>query len=337
MIILAVLLLICSLIFFPRWQVNIAKKKLNVFSQSLDIKDKLALAKDFIAMENTYRLTISQIIAGAVVLLGIYFSLKNLENSQKSLTLAQEGQITDRFTKAINQLGDENTDINIGGIYALQRISNESEKDYWPIMEVLTSYVRRKVPINLSSSSKGSVTDFGTGDKYNRPGYDIQAIMNVISDRNPKIENKRNQIIHLEATFLQGVVLDHAFLESASLIQIDFAFSSFRDALLDSSSLAYSNLTHANFENASLRNADLRFVNASYSNLNNIHLENANLSSADLRATNFKKIYVAGAKFTNTRLEGLDLRNFIGLSSSQLSEAITDEYTTLPKGIEGKK
>ena len=34
-------------------------------------------------------------------------------------------------------------EIRLGGIYALERISNESEKDYWPIMEILTAYVRK--------------------------------------------------------------------------------------------------------------------------------------------------------------------------------------------------
>ena len=34
-------------------------------------------------------------------------------------------------------------EIRLGGIYALERISMESEDYYWPIMEILTAYVRK--------------------------------------------------------------------------------------------------------------------------------------------------------------------------------------------------
>jgi len=58
----------------------------------------------------------------------------------RNLQLAQEGQITDRFTKAIEQLGAVNPDgttpkldVRSGGIYALERIANDSERDHWPM------------------------------------------------------------------------------------------------------------------------------------------------------------------------------------------------------------
>ena len=36
--------------------------------------------------------------------------------------------------------------IRLGGIYALERIAKDSEKDHGPIMEVLTAYVRENAP-----------------------------------------------------------------------------------------------------------------------------------------------------------------------------------------------
>ena len=32
------------------------------------------------------------------------------------------------------------------GIYALERIAKESREDYWPVMEILTAYVREHAP-----------------------------------------------------------------------------------------------------------------------------------------------------------------------------------------------
>lgn len=54
-----------------------------------------------------------------------------------------EGQITERFTRAIDQLGSDKLQIRLGGIYALVSIANESDKDYWQFMEILTADVRK--------------------------------------------------------------------------------------------------------------------------------------------------------------------------------------------------
>jgi hypothetical protein len=65
------------------------------------------------------------------------------------------GQITERFTKAIEQLGEEDEDgeprleIRLGGIYALERIARDSVQDYGQIMEILTAYTSAKMLLGL--------------------------------------------------------------------------------------------------------------------------------------------------------------------------------------------
>ena len=54
--------------------------------------------KDLAEMENNYRATLAQILGGAAVGIGIYFAWGNLAT-------AREGQITERFTRAVDQLG----------------------------------------------------------------------------------------------------------------------------------------------------------------------------------------------------------------------------------------
>jgi hypothetical protein len=82
------------------------------------------------------------------------FTWRNLrqtrESTQRTLELTEQNQITERFTRAIDQLGetDDNgnprLEIRLGGIYALERIDKESpERAYHStVMEVLTAYVR---------------------------------------------------------------------------------------------------------------------------------------------------------------------------------------------------
>jgi hypothetical protein len=60
----------------------------------------------------------------------------------RSFTLSREGQVTDRYTKAIGQLASDKLDVRIGGIFALERIARDSAKDHPTVMEVLTAFIR---------------------------------------------------------------------------------------------------------------------------------------------------------------------------------------------------
>jgi hypothetical protein len=57
-----------------------------------------------------------------------------------------ERRITESFAKAVEQLGSDKLATRLGGIYTLERLSRESEREYWPIMETLTAYVRENAP-----------------------------------------------------------------------------------------------------------------------------------------------------------------------------------------------
>ena len=66
--------------------------------------------------------------------------------AQTYLEVTEQGQITDRYTKAIEQLGSDKLDVRLGGIYALDRIAKDSPADRATIAEVLTAYVRGHAP-----------------------------------------------------------------------------------------------------------------------------------------------------------------------------------------------
>src|SRR5215217_6581785 len=107
------------------------------------------------ALVNEYRRTWAQIVGGFGLLLGLYFTWRRIEISQRELEATRDQQVTERFTRAIDQLGASDDDgkprleIRLGGIYALERIAGDSlamenspGRDYGTVMEVLTAYVR---------------------------------------------------------------------------------------------------------------------------------------------------------------------------------------------------
>src|SRR5215212_6792603 len=118
--------------------------------------------KDFIQ-------AVGVLLAALAGLGGLYFTRENTEkqlrqareSQQQTQRLTEQGQITERFTRAIDQLGathdngDKKLEIRLGGIYALERIDKESpERAYHgTVMEVLTAYVRENSRRDSGKSS----------------------------------------------------------------------------------------------------------------------------------------------------------------------------------------
>lgn len=207
--------------------------------------------------------TLAQILGGIAVGIGIYFAWGNL-------TIAREGQITERFTRAIDQLGaiDQSgnpaTEIRLGGIYALERISNESEKDYWPIMEILTAYVRKNSRIENRHIKIQEIKNLNEESFDNKFAVlpDTQAILTIIGRR--KYSFKSGELIglkindtHLRMVNFKGAHLEGAYLQNTDLIGADLEKANLKEAPLDGAYLNWADLKGANFEGANFGGANL--------------------------------------------------------------------------------
>ena len=56
--------------------------------------------------------------------------------------LSREGHVTDRYSKAIEQLGSEHLGVRVGAIYALERVMIDSPRDHPTTVEVLAAFLR---------------------------------------------------------------------------------------------------------------------------------------------------------------------------------------------------
>lgn len=80
-------------------------------------------------------------VAALLVALG---AVGSLIFTSRSYRLNWEGHMTDRYTKAVSQLGDESSPVRIGGVYALERIAKDSTKDRTTIIYVLGAFIRER-------------------------------------------------------------------------------------------------------------------------------------------------------------------------------------------------
>ena len=242
----------------PSWQVEHVQGK------------PLELAK----LKDEHRRTLAQILAGGGLLVGLYLGWRRVR-------AAEEGQITERFTKAIEQLGqegDDNMAIRLGGIYALERIARDSEKDHGPIMEVLTAYVREKAPRKND--------DYEPQAADERPPTDIQAILTVIGRRETTGKGRRNDRLNLSKTHLVGAELTEAKLDGAILSDADLSKAHLSDAYLSGA-----HLRGAHLRGTILIGTDLTGTILSGADLALAHLELAkNLTTGDVKlAKNWRK------------------------------------------------
>jgi Pentapeptide repeats (8 copies) len=232
--------------------------------------------KEILELRNNIRQSFIQalgvlggVIGGAVLLGGLYFtartlriSLETLRVNQKTLETTQQRQITERFTKAIEQLGSDNRAIRLGGIYALERIARDSEYDHGAVMEVLTTFVREQAPAqrqpeNTPQDGKeqqplGKLLEEEGFDVFQEAVYariqthrlraDIQTILTVLGRRTRTYENGESQRLNLQFTNLR-----YADLQGAQL----------QGAMLDGAQLQGANLRGAKLQHASLSGADL--------------------------------------------------------------------------------
>ena len=84
-------------------------------------RDRVQLRNDRLRLQNDARATLLQGLAGGVLLLGAYFTWRQVQVTRQQLYLTEQGQLTERFTRAVDQLGSDRLDVRLGGIYALER------------------------------------------------------------------------------------------------------------------------------------------------------------------------------------------------------------------------
>src|SRR6266508_446828 len=211
-----VVILACVLV-IPQWLVH---WQLGATASSLSPADKAKAINDV-------RATLLQGIGGAVILLGAYFTYRQLQTGREQLQIAQQGQVTERFTRAIDQLGHAELDVRLGGIYALERIANDSPDDRTAIAEVLTAFVRGHAPWppKLAGQHRAEAPIAQVPELQVR-APDVQAALTVLGRRQP-LPRLRGRL-DLEATDLRKARLGDADLKGVSL-----SSANLQEALLD--------------------------------------------------------------------------------------------------------
>jgi hypothetical protein len=212
--------------------------------------------------------------------------------SERNATTAEQGLITDRITRAVEQLGAEKTvrrrefkplfkvdakgkwtrdtdgnpvpatrpdgtplgeyesveetvpnlEVRLGAIYALERIAQDSERDYSVILEILCAYIRSNAPsssaheIKIENDTHPALLTTNIKkelSKISPPRIDVQAAMVVIGRRNLLFDKPFSLKLDLRFCNLQNINLQRLNYHGAMVSGSKFDGATFIDCNLD--------------------------------------------------------------------------------------------------------
>jgi Pentapeptide repeats (8 copies) len=257
----------------PRWQVDRWRRA--------GISDEVKLAE----LGVQARSSITQALGGLAIIVTIAITAfqvnearrssdraqesadKNFDLAQQSAArnfeLAQRGQVSERFSRAVEQLGamDENDKpdpaVRTGALFSLMRIGIDSPDHTQPALLVVATYVRKFKKPKLQPN--GCDADFN----FTQAQPDIANALRFVLYRIAAKLKDKAEFLGLRGADLDGLALDGLNLRGFDLTRIKFGHASlrradFRGAILGQANFEHTCLTEADFRGASLKGAVFR-------------------------------------------------------------------------------
>ncbi|MFH9656413.1 pentapeptide repeat-containing protein [Streptomyces anulatus] len=250
--------------------------------------------------------------------------------------LAHQGQVTGRYVEAVKLLGSDNIHARLGGIYGLERVMKDSDRDHQSVTEVLAAFVRNKLresatvpsevhgdqetqdvpPLPLQRKSRSS------GELLILP-EDTKAAFTVLGRRDStqsralpaEFEN-----VQLARHDLIGVKWPHANFERADLEGANLRSANLYRANLNDANLTEAIFTNASLNEASLQNAILKSSDLVRANLSRARLDHADMCDAIMNKANFMEASLLRAKLHRASMNG-SLFERANLTDARLSGA----------------
>ena len=235
--------------------------------------------------------------------------------------IAQEGQLNDRFVKAMDMFSTQdekddkgNVKVNhvtrrVAGVYALEALTRDyhqrgEHEQYWSILDILCDFLREHAEARQSiletlptpaqaqteevnkSAKEAYKEAMDAWVKNNKSPADIHAIMRVLG-RLPKYQRSHEKTppipgLNLQNILIVGLELNYSRFPHAWFIGSKVISVGFSEADLTEADLTEANLWRANLNDAILTDANLTDANLGRANLWGADLTEANLARAKL-------------------------------------------------------
>ncbi len=292
-------------------------------------------------------------VLGAVVALP--FTAIRLRLNTEQTVVAQEGLVTDRINKAVENLGatrvvkrqrrrdsgklayeyfenaappkinydkpifeeisEPNLEVRIGAIYALERIARQNLDYHIQIMEILTTYVRENAPISLASTS---------------PDEAFEGFVNNGMDHYQAAEKAAplGDVQEAEDEWYRSLQGPRADIYAALIVIGRRSDKQIRAELSNNRHTKRAFLL--DFRRTSLQGADLSRLSFQNALIEDTALHGANFTEAGLKHADFTNASLKRVSFRNSDLRGVNFR-WSKAERADFGSSIWDDATlTLP-------
>jgi len=262
--------------------------------------------------------SLATIVGGIMLIFNFRLATQNFQITKDQL-------MTERFARAVDQLGHNDQSVRTGAVYALEKIAQEAPQEYhWTVMEILTAYLRERSPTPPQTPALGkaiatheSDTDEADPEATLKFKFssDAQAALTTIGRRQTHLDPANQQINLVEAD-LSRADLYQANLSSADLYRVNFTWANLSEINCQGAFCRRANFFHARLKRADFRWAKLIRATFDQADFSGADLTGADLRGADLRGA--RRLTVAQVKSAENWQQALydpDLAKELGLAS----------------------
>ncbi|WP_371777712.1 pentapeptide repeat-containing protein [Streptomyces sp. NBC_01438] len=301
-----------------------------------DLAGASVAAQDRLKAVNDVRTTLLQVVGGLVVLFGAYATWRQLRVSQDGLRATQEGYVTDRFSRAVDQLGSDKLDVRIGGLHALWRIAEQSARDREAIISIQAAYLRTHLPWPPAGpESPAADVPINEIAPLETRAADAQVALTALG---VLCRHREQSWVNLSITDLRRADCDGLWFPEVNFDRACLEAAGLYRANLTQASLVSVNLRHADLTTAILRRARCVLADLRGAKLVETDLRDADFTETDLREANLRKAVAHGAVFQRADLRLADLRgtdlSTANLVGARLTGAVASEHTRWPAGFD---
>lgn len=289
---------------------------------SRDLGPKVPMSVRAMALTSA-RQSVLLALGGVIAVAGVVATVLRLTFEHARSSLDVDENVTDRFSTAMTHLGHESPAVQNGGIYALQRLAQDSPREVPVVAQVIAAFVRTCAAVGGDRSEPErsalimlATMGFEDLDLTGARLFDLQI-------PNASFRGARLVGADLHGCDLTGGDLEHARLDDANL----------RGAVLDDATLVDATLRNVQAEQLSAKRAKFVQAHIAGSRFDGAHLEDAAFDQSAVAGTSFENAQLSRTSFKGARLAA-DLSKAHFSDWLDLSKADLVGSTVLPPSRE---
>ena len=173
-----------------------------------------------------------------IAFFGLCFGIWRAWTAHRQAIVAEQGLITDRFSTAVDQLGNNQLPVRLGGIYALWRLTEDAPKrDVARVVDILCAFVRSPPPESSGlrdpgPNNAGTDPEEGASVATTPLRPDVQTILDLIAQESAEYRRRltTQYILDLKRANLVDANLARASLMGADLTDANLSSAELRDS-----------------------------------------------------------------------------------------------------------